>query len=307
LTRVGADSLNELTVALGRTAFDRSKLGAIDETRPVNPWEVEKQPNPVYYPYSSRGEASKRGASNDSMVGAALKEHADLSERCESTSDDGSGTSMQRPAPLDNQPYDTTSIGVPELCSLTGMSSDDTDMTEPETPVTAGSSTTSDSGSKQYASSLPFSIYRGLGFENDYDDGSDLITAEPNGKSPMPYGLRVLSVHHEMAISEDLKAAEALTPGEILSIPASLDTKDRTLSLEGNATETSESLTRLRPNATFVPESSTSRTSTFACTHCPLSFTTKGKLKYVSISSSWLSSPHSWCFLPIFPPTNVIK
>jgi hypothetical protein len=58
LTRTAERTSQDLTVALGRTAFDPSKLGAIDETRAVDPWELEKKPNPVYFPEVYSGEAS---------------------------------------------------------------------------------------------------------------------------------------------------------------------------------------------------------------------------------------------------------
>lgn len=62
INSVANEGSHDLTIALGRTAFDSSKLGAIDETRAVDPWDLGKEPNVAHFPHLRSGQPSTNSA-----------------------------------------------------------------------------------------------------------------------------------------------------------------------------------------------------------------------------------------------------
>ncbi|KAH7076142.1 hypothetical protein FB567DRAFT_154659 [Paraphoma chrysanthemicola] len=182
----------DLTVALGRTAFDSSKLGAIDETRAIDPYELEKKPNPVHFSNLYSRERSEAGPSdsnysdvcNDaiSKTGSdepprslAIKaedetsEH-DLNKPTKSTqvfdiSDyDGNAVSLTAGAilPCEEHHADMSPLVLPYLSPSIGTNSDDADMTEPDTPQTSTSSVTTDELQKgpSHRHEMPQCVFR---------------------------------------------------------------------------------------------------------------------------------------------------
>ncbi|KAH3995404.1 hypothetical protein HBH92_181440 [Parastagonospora nodorum] len=273
-----ATSSRDITVALGRNAFDSTRPGAIDATRVINPLELEIRLNPVHFAPSQ----------------AEPPMHYDV-ENSPRSSITFMSNQKEEHAKNPRSPYqaDQDSLAIPDLSPSIGKGSEDIDMIEPVTPLTSSFTLDSNTTSKICRTSLtssPLSV-------DEADDAGEGLSCELygsksdlHGTAPFSHDLQILQAHCESAMIEDVvqkmsipvsapSSTQLASPCAESILPSSAFL-DSTQSESHSSPSVDEAVTNqdtLRKR--LLDHSSSNDTTTFTCAHCHLPFPTKGKVK----------------------------
>ncbi|KAF2027933.1 hypothetical protein EK21DRAFT_91031 [Setomelanomma holmii] len=326
----------DLTVALGGRLSNPTNHGPIDATRTINPWELEKQPNPVLFPHlrnimaSTSGEGEMSGSSQEAAHALSKNTLGQHESTSQYTSEGSVGSaedsvrssfrgqsSIRDYFPVVPRPHalqlstvsPTTShdqilfvlpASLPGLCESIAALSDDVDSMDLETPRTSASSTSSETNLIVYSPSAN---------GNCQDDSEGFWDHSLRKLNP---GLSAKNRRGKH------RAVDELAPPHVIPAPfvyrASIDTssEQRTLLAGLGITSISpdNSQTCTDTNDATSGRATCEKPTAFNCTQCARVFSTQGKLKYAPESyTKFLSLPEiaTMSIESIFAATHAIS
>jgi hypothetical protein len=295
----------EVTVALGRNAFDPNKPGAIDEKGAVDPWELEKQPNPVHFPHlqadTSDGSKVVHDGSLESIPSSSNLDawfHALYPSANAALVQQIPGTPLGTPVWNISQqnPSDKSSMTTAGLSSSVETGSSDTGTTDPMTPFSGDSSRASVNLSESFHTSLVFDCENvDLRHTNDSPGRTSayLFPFEKESHSNIPSEASSTK-NSTFGSLHDLHCSEITPDDTIMSLQDSIIPTSR-VDFDGDE---QRNTTKYQPKPmevglapdgivhTLIPEEkllscavSLPSSSKFTCSICSLQFPSQGKLK----------------------------
>jgi hypothetical protein len=271
-----ATNSTDITVALGRNAFDSTRPGAIDATRFINPLELEFRLNPVHFAPSQ----------------ADTPMHYDV-ENSPRSSIMSMSNQKEEHAKNPPSPYqaDRNSLAIPDLSPSIGKGSEDIDMIEPVTPLTDSFTLDSNATSKRCRTSLT-SPSSSVDEADDVDEGlsCELYASKSDlhGIAPFSHDMQILQAHCESAMIGDIDPTVSLPVSApvLTQVASPCAERDSPRSTPSDARDSKScSLLKVDEMAqdtlekTSLDHSSSKATSTFTCAQCHLPFPTRGKVK----------------------------